>query len=318
MHILRLVLRATLPFTVGLLSVNLPAQADTSYTPKVVNYATTIPVGYPSPALMPFGYFEAARAKPQVIMTGVAPSIIDATDSKFDILALVRPGTNPVQRVALSYSNNQVFITALSHVNTLKNGDQLWKATYSFTPGTFGNSVVPIKWGTGFGDYFAMWSSDTLQNYNGSSFPDLRSGIAPRVTPFMDSTKNDVLTYNPTKRAAAQIVMAGVSPAVIDLADTGIDIIAVVRPGKLPLESVQLKQVGSNLFTMTLEKQKELNNGDEIWVTHLPFSAGFWGTSIISVVWGTEPGQFNLQTVDIAQQTAIAYPVLRANNFNVQ
>lgn len=303
---------------ISLVAVNSPAVANPTYVPKVVNYTTALPTQQ-TPYLMPYGYTDTARTIPQVVMAGISPSVIDSNDTSFDILALVRPGTSALQKVSVGQGqgSNPFFNFSLKHINTLKNGDQFWKITYTFEKGAFGTGVIPIKWGSAVDEFFVQ-ASDSAQGFNGHPFPSIKSGSFPAVTPYLDVTKDDKLAYNTTKRIMPQVISAGVSPAIVDIRDTSFDVVAMVRPGAIPLQNVTLKQVSNNVFSIPLEKKKQFSNGDEIWVANIPFPAGAYGISTVPVVWGIAPGQFNIQVMDVAQQSSTAYPVLRAGTFTLQ
>lgn len=302
---------------ISLTAICSPVQAasKTMYKPKVVNYTTAMPT-QTTPYVMPYGYNDTARTIPQTVMAGISPSIIDDNDTSFEILALVRPGIAPVQKVSvgLGLSTNPLSTFSLKHINTLKNGDQFWKYTFSFEKGTFGKSGLTLAWGTAANE-FAVQTTDKAQAFNGNPFPSISTGGFPAATAYLDTTQNDRLSYSTIKRIAPQIVMAGVSPAIVDIRDTSFDVVALVRQGSIPLQSVTLKHTGDNLFSAPLEKAKQFSNGDEIWVAKLPFPAGSFGTSTIPVVWGTAPGQYNLEVTDTAQQTSNAYPNIRSGSF---
>jgi hypothetical protein len=302
---------------VSLALFNTPVIADNigkTYAPKVRNYTTIM------------GYNDTTRAKSQVVMAGISPSVINESDTSFDILALVRPGTVPLQKVALAYglTANPFIDRPLTHINTLKNGDQLWKATYNFDAGTFNNfpkGVFPLKWGNTGADQLSIRTTDGASGSGGAAgnpFPQIAIGSFPSQTAVIDTTKDDILSYKKTRRVVPQIIMAGVSPAVVDLSDTAIDIVAILRPGLVPVQEVILKQENNAVFSYALQKKKVLNNGDEIWVTSVDFPAGSFGPSTFPVVWGTAPGEYNIQVVDIAQQSATAYPLLRSGAFPAQ
>lgn len=294
------------------------AAAKTTYKPKVVNYTTAIPT-QTSPVLMPYGYNDTARTMPQTVMAGISPSIIDSNDTSFEVLALVRPGIAPVLKVSvgLGLGTNPLSTFTLKHINTLKNGDQFWKYTFNFDKGTFGKNGLNLAWGTAATE-FAVQTTDKAQGFNGAPFPTIATGAFPAATAYLDTTQNDRLSYSTIKRIAPQIVMAGVTPAIVDIRDTSFDIVALVRKGSIPLQGVTLKRAGDSLFSMSLEKTKQFSNGDEIWVAKLPFVAGTFGTSSIPVVWGTAPSQYNLEITDTAGQTSNAYPNIRSGDFAAQ
>ncbi|MBT7307164.1 MAG: DUF1566 domain-containing protein, partial [Gammaproteobacteria bacterium] len=55
----------------------------------------------------PLNYDTRARVSPQVIAGGVSPSIIDINDTQFDIVAMIRPGVLPIDRVTFQSTNGQ-------------------------------------------------------------------------------------------------------------------------------------------------------------------------------------------------------------------
>lgn len=131
----------------------------------------------------------------------------------------------------------------------------------------------------------------------------------------MDTTKNDLLSYNSKKRFAPQIIMGGVSPAIIDILDTSFDIIALVRPGFLPIQNVVLSQGSNILFNIAMEKRAELSNGDQIWVAEFQLPQNFFGITTVPVIWGNGSGEFSIQVIDTAQQVSAGYPLVRSGNF---
>lgn len=285
--------------------------ASTPYIPKVVNFTTL--------TTKPYGYDDTARLIPQVVLAGVSPSIVHATDTSFDVLALVRPGRQALRSVSLTQGGNPLFANrSLTHINTLENGDQFWKLTYNFTAGTFGNTNLPIQWGTGLNQFSISASDNSTQaTANPTPFPTLRAGNWSSQSAFVDTTQGSNLSYNKTRRAAPQVLAAGVSPAVIDFADTAFDIVAIVRAGIIPVEKVMVKQGGNNLFNVAMQKKKDLNNGDQIWVANFAFAAGSFGTTTLPVVWGLGLNEYHIQVVDAAEQTSTVYPNIRAGNFPV-
>lgn len=283
---------------------NQGATASTSKSITVINPKTTA-----------LNYNQTARLKPQIIMAGMSPSIIDLGDTEFEILALVRPGVLPLQSVTLGQGANPLFNLGLQHINTLPNGDQFWKTTFAFERGAFGVADLPIKWGNGTGEFFIRATDTNQQSAEGLHFPTIQFDNAPAQQPAMDTVKNDNLSYNGTKRFAPQIIMGGVSPAIVDILDTSFDIMTLVRPGFLPIQNVILSQGGNKLFNISMEKRAELSNGDQIWVSTFIFPRGNFGITSIPVVWGTDAGEFTIQVIDTAQQISAGYPIIRSGNY---
>lgn len=109
--------------------------------------------------------------------------------------------------------------------------------------------------------------------------------------------------------------MAGVTPSIVDVLDTSFDIIALVRPGTLPISYVYLKQSGNNLFSYAMDKRLVLGNGDQLWGVNVGFPEYYFGTQTIPISWGTSANQFRIQAVDTLQQSSPPYPILRSGSY---
>ncbi len=132
-------------------------------------------------------YMDEARVYPQVIMVGISPSIIDVSDTSFDILALVRPGLYALQDVTLGQGAS-LFSFSLIHVGTLPNGDQIWKKTMNFDRGAFGTNDIPLSWGNGNGQYLVSVTDVNQQSVSAYDFPLINSGNFPQVSPYIDNS----------------------------------------------------------------------------------------------------------------------------------
>ncbi|MFH1026939.1 MAG: PKD domain-containing protein, partial [Pseudomonadota bacterium] len=81
------------------------------------------------------------RLKPQVLMGGVDPMLIDLADTSFKLVALVRPGVMPVQSVQFG-SGSGGFTQQMNYSGTYSNGDQRYEATFVFPRGAFPEAAV--------------------------------------------------------------------------------------------------------------------------------------------------------------------------------
>lgn len=260
-------------------------------------------------------YNATARADPQIIMAGLSPSILDKDDTTIDIIALVRPGLAPLQSVSVAQNANPLFTLSLEHINTLENGDQFWRASFSLDRSTLDITDMPVKWGNTPGAFFIRAIDSQQQISDHSIFPSLRYRDAPAQKIVIDNTKNDDLSYNQTKRFAPQVIMGGISPAIIDIADTSFDIIALIRPGVLPIQQVTLNQGANKLFNVSMEKRSELSNGDQVWVATFVFPPGHYGALIQPITWGTDTGEFSIHVIDSAQQMSAEFPMIRFGHY---
>lgn len=256
------------------------------------------------------GYNYTSRTAPQVIMAGASPSIIDDNDTTFDILAIVRPGAVPLRSVAINRAS-PVFKLELQHVNTLDNGDQLWKTTYYLNRGAFGNATLPVKWGP-YQNQFVMRATDTKQH---PPFPLFTSGNYPATAPLAGPAKKETLKYNTTKREYAQVIMAGVTPSIVDLYDSSFDIVAWVRPGATPVEKVVVRHGTNELMNIYPKKTTELPNGDQLWVFTHPIPAGGFGIATAPVELGNGPTEYNVQAIDGSGKVVSSYPDLVSGDY---
>ena len=259
-------------------------------------------------------YIQTARVDPQVIMVGVTPSIIDVGDTSFDILALVRPGLYALQDVTVGQGGG-TFNASMTHVSTLSNGDQIWKQTFDFARGNFGTNDVPISFGSGSSQYFISVTDINQQSVADYNFPLLNFGNFPAESPYIDSSVPSNISYNTTQRNLPQVIMAGVTPSIVDILDTSFDVLTLVRPGKLPISYVTLTQSGNSLFSYAMQLRAVLGNGDQLWGLNYGFPEDNFGIQTLHIAWGTAPGQYSIQVVDTAQQTSPPYPVLRSGAY---
>ncbi len=85
-----------------------------------------------------------------------------------------------------------------------------------------------------------------------------------------------------------------------------------------PLEKQLWKaadKLRKNIDAADYKQRTTLSNGDQLWAANFAFPQGQFGTQTLPIVWGTWPGEFNLQVIDTAQQVSAGYPVLRSGNF---
>ena len=224
----------------------------------------------------------------------------------------------PMQNVVVSQTNNSPFNLAMKHVNTLENGDQIWMKSFAFIQGIFGENDINIAWGTAGENTFFVRATDVGQQ-SFDEFPTLVFGNSPAQENIVDDSKvSSPIAYNATKRDLPQVIMAGVTPAIIDLADTSFDIATIIRPGVKDIQNVLLRQGGNALFSIAMKKNGTLSNGDEIWVSTFVFERGAFGTTSLPIVWGDAEGEFSIQVIDEGQQTSAIYPILKSGDFPAQ
>ncbi|MBT7307224.1 MAG: PKD domain-containing protein, partial [Gammaproteobacteria bacterium] len=254
-------------------------------------------------------YNATARLAPQVIAAGISPTIVDLGDTTLDVIAMVRPGILALDRVSFRVSNSG-FAIEMKDAGILKNGDEIYKMTYTFARGAFGTYTMTNAWGNGEGQ-FNIIAYDIGQQQS-HQFPELQFGNFPAQ---QASVRSEVaIDYIGTKRLAPQIVMAGFTPSQIDFADTRFDVIAVVRSGALPIDTVSLSQ-NQGGFAMAMNEAGVLNNGDRVFSMTYTFQRGVFGTATLDALWGDAPSQFNLRVTDTAQQQSHNFPDVIFGNY---
>lgn len=267
-------------------------------------------------------YNSTARAYAQVIAAGVSPSQVDWYDSTFDVVAIVRPGMAPLYQV--SFQDTGGFLSMLmNRVGVLSNGDEVYQFTYSIQPGSMGNTTFSTAWGPNPGQYnIIAIGADQIRceddvrpvgggndkNVGCHTFPYLRVDYLQAVNdvprPPGTIKPQEPVTYNSTKRYAPQVVMAGYSPAILHIGDDQFDLISVVRPGVLPIESVTLKHNSNAAFAYTMTPAGELSNGDLVYKTTYVYPRGAFGVPPEGMylsykdLWGPHAEQFGIVVYD--------------------
>jgi PKD repeat protein len=258
-------------------------------------------------------YDSTARRFPQVIAGGLSPSKVDLNDSQFDIVALVRPGVLPIDRVTFKSAVGGMFGMAMNRAGVLNNGDEIYRVTYTFQRGAFGTQVMRTAWGDSDGQYNIEVIDEGEQSSH--RFPQLIFGNYPRQQ--ADIRSAETASYISTKRTDPQVVMGGFSPTLIDLNDSSFDVIAIARPGVLPIEMVTMTQ-NQGFFSLQMNDAGTLDNGDQVYKMTYAFQRGAFGASTISTLWGGSPGQYNIRAIDSAQQGSHDFPDIMFGNFPAQ
>ena len=258
-------------------------------------------------------YETTARLSPQVIAAGISPTQVDYADTEFDILALVRPGVLAIDRVTFRDSATSTFALQMEPAGVLENGDELYKTTFNFERGSFGDLVMHSAWGPEDGQYNIV-AYDTAEQRS-HQYPDLMFGNFAEQTNTPKVTAE--ITYNLTKRLGPQIIIAGFSPSQLDYIDTSFDVIAIARDGVLSINAATVTQ-NQSPFELAMSDAGTLRNGDKVYKMTYTFQRGAFGTSTLNTIWGDQPGQFNIHAVDSAQQRSHDFPDIMFGNYPAQ
>jgi len=275
-------------------------------------------------AIDPVSYNPAPRLMPQVIASGFSPSKLNIGDTTFDILALVRPGQNPIDKVSFNASGGGSFSIAMEKAGVLenwdltngirKNGDEVYKVTIVMDRIPDALPTITAAWGSGDGQ-FNITATDTAGQYS-HKFPDLMFGDYPAIQ--KEVRDSEPVTYISKQRLAPQIVMAGFSPSLIDVGDSAFDIIAIVREGVRPIDNVTLR-LNTGGYDVAMQKAGTLDNKDKVYKGTLTFPRGsFEGMKGVNLnaLWGPGAGQFKIQAIDDMSQRSHDFPNIEFGDFS--
>ncbi len=271
-------------------------------------------------------YNPIARATPQIIAAGVSPSQIHWYDSELDVVAVVRPGRAAIRHVSFQETTGSMNMT-LQQAGVLPNGDEVYKATYSFTPGSFGEKTLSKAWGPRAGQFniVATGEGQELGIDVSHTFPYLRVSHLPAINNL--TNRPDVLqpaaplNYNSTQRYGPQVIMAGYSPSIIQIGDDQLDVIAIVRRGAFPIAKVTFKQNSGGGFAYTMQKSGELSNGDEVYKTTYAFRPGSLGNPGKDTyldhkdIWGNSAQQFGVVVIDEGGINSHKFPDIKFGTY---
>ena len=218
-----------------------------------------------------------ARLKPQVLMAGFDPILLDTYDTKFSVLAIVEEGLAPIESVSIEENRGGLMqkMTLVGGIPlTVSGGREIQGLVYeaefeiernAFPEGTVATEVLGIPTLSLFGELphqFHIRAKDRAEQKQ--AYPNWNYGDWPLVEkeyvrPFLE----DYTKHGP-RRGGPQVIMAGFAPMLMDRDDTELKVLAIVRRGLTKIDYVKLKSQSSPLeWAMT--KVRDLPNGDELY-----------------------------------------------------
>lgn len=256
---------------------------------------------------------RSVKLRPQVIMAGFDPMLLDITDTSFKVLAVVRNGAVNISNVSVA-ENTGGFSTAMTEVGKLVNDDRVYSLTYTFARGSIPmNTPLHNLFGSRQGQY-NITAVDAAQQTH--SFPALEFGNNQDVQTAATPPTVAAYTTAGLRRLKPQVLMAGIDPILLDYSDTSFKVKAVVRPGVVALQNVSLSN-GSG-FAQAMTFAETLGNGDEMYSLTYTYPRGSFPATAMVDLWGrTNSSQFQVQATDGAQQTH-SFPDLTMGNNPVQ
>ncbi|HIE02574.1 MAG TPA: hypothetical protein EYP59_20200 [Thiotrichaceae bacterium] len=260
---------------------------------------------------------DIARITPQIIAAGVSPSQIDWFDGELDVVAVVRPGRSAIRSVTFQDTGGALRMM-MQEAGVLPNGDEVYKSTYVFTPGSFGEETLPTAWGPRDGQFNIIATGEAKRPEDRTHrFPYLRvsnlgpinhlsrPGIPKQAAP---------MNYNSIQRYGPQVIMAGYSPSILHVGDDQVDLIAIVRRGAFPIATVTFKQNSGGGFAYKMQFAGQLSNGDELYKTTYAFDPGSLGKPGKDTyldhkdLWGPKAQQFGVVAIDEGGMNSHKFP----------
>lgn len=258
------------------------------------------------------------RSRPQVIMVGFDPILVDPSDAYADVIAIVREGSVPIHQVSIDPipANGTRYLgmgIPMEQTGTLANGDQVWRyriptpSQILIPPGAKATDLFGINVGQ-----YVITVLDHGNNLH--SFPNLEFGNNASLftTPGNESTTASYGHQGPT-RSGPQVLAGGFDPALVDFSDNFFNIKAIVRPGSAPIESVTLRNNAGNVVA-PLTEEKTLNNGDKLYCFTFSYNRGGMSTGVLKNLFGSAAPQFIIEAVD-SNGASHQFPSLTGGNF---
>ncbi len=273
--------------------------------------AYTVPIAVINRASTQIPVTGLTRFRPQVLMAGLDPMLIDLLDTHTKIFALVRPGAVPVQTVRVM-QNGSEFTLVMQHVATFGNGDQRYEVVLPLTRGILSVSTYANLFGDKPGQ-FRIQAIDQAGQFH--AFPNLEIGTNPPAPTIATSLAIQPLRQVGIKRAAPQALAAGFDPALVDVGDAEFLVKALVREGMYPIAEVTLLQ-NQGEWSLPLRLQEVLPNGDKMYVLTYSFAGGSLSVGTLGSLFGDQssPNQFRIKVTDQSGESHY-FPELKVGNF---
>jgi PKD repeat protein len=285
-------------------------QAFSTTTQQSASFSVPVVVIDRSSANVPVT--QVARLRPQVLLAGFDPMLVDLLDTDVKLFAIVRPGNTPIQTVRVT-RNNENFTLVMQHVATYPNGDQRFEAVYTFALGDFPVITLANLFGDQSGQ-FRIQAVDQAGQFH--AFPNLEISDNPPLTTVPQSLHIEPLREVGIRRSQPQVLGAGYDPALVDKNDTQFTVQAVVREGLYPINSVILQQNKSTL-AMPMQLREILPNGDKLYSVMYHYPKGSFDTGTLGNLFGDQAYQFMIMVTDEMQQTH-RFPEFKVGNYPAQ
>lgn len=259
------------------------------------------------------------RERPQVLMGGFDPMLIDVLDTQLKVFAIVRRGKTPLQTVRL-IANGSDFGWVMQRMATYGNGDQRYETVINFLPGTFAVGSLTNLLGSQSGQ-FQIQAIDQAGQFH--AFPNLEMGNNP---PLLSGQKSLNLKPQPLtadRRSQPQVLAAGFDPALVHVGETTANLTgkndgqftikAIVREGMFPIQQVILEQNQTEL-KLPLRWIETFSNGDKLYAVYYTYPSNSLNNNTLGDLFGVQAGQFKITVIDSMRQSH-SFPEVKIGNF---
>ncbi|MDM8563114.1 VWA domain-containing protein, partial [Candidatus Marithioploca araucensis] len=249
--------------------------------------------------------FRPVKLRPQVLMAGFDPMLLDVIDDSLKITAVVREGISPIRHVYLNENTGSLNM-GMKLEGQLFNGDKVYSLTIGGVRGQFYKQELSNLFGSGVGEFNITVVDKAPESH---SFPKFETGNNVDLEDAdlevsRPSTSVAPYTTKGIRRSKPQAIMVGFDPIMIDYDDDAFKVKAIVRAGLVAIKHVRLK-TSSGALLANMEKEQELANGDVMYSMVFPFTRGsLHEAGVLRDLFGTENPQseFIVEVIDKAEQ----------------
>jgi PKD repeat protein len=259
------------------------------------------------------------RERPQVLMAGFDPMLIDVLDTQVKIFAIVRPGKMPLQTVRFLPSQSD-FGLVMQPVATYNNGDLRYETVLTFSQGSLPVTTLADLLGEQIGQV-KIQAIDQAGQFH--TFPNLEIGNNLPLTVLPKSLNFEPMPQVNSRRRQPQVLAAGFDPILVHVTQTAptltnssdaqFTVKAIVREGLFPIKSVTLNQ-NQSMFNLPLHLMETLPSGDKLYAVHYTYPIHTLIKGTLGNLFGSKPSQFTVTVTDNAFQTH-RFPEVIIGNF---
>lgn len=218
-----------------------------------------------------------AKTHPQVLLAGFDPMLIDNADNHLRIIAVVEEGVNPLTDVGYEQDGgltmtNMTLVGKIPLDGSGKHYGLVYEHKLSFEPnflpqGSIANLYnLSVLIGTKRSQ-FSFRAFDTATNRHQYPVFEYRheQWLSSTVSSPGMAVSQPPYAKHGARRQLPQVILAGFSPMYMNVNDEELAVMAVVRAGSSPLQSVTLNNLGDNSLVVALDKVLDLDNGDQLY-----------------------------------------------------